>query len=117
MAELRGRTPCLWIGEDDTGACLKLDDRCGDLRNAVRDGEPAPSEVNTLADAVYEAAREELQELELPSPASLEGAVLYGIAIVVAIIMFLALVVGGAKIALAIGGLKLTFGAAAAGAS
>ena len=105
-AELRGDRRCIWIGEEDAGACTRVG--CGELRSVVRDGRPVPQRIEDVARSTYETAAE---EIKLPSPTSLEGlliitGVLFALPIVFAAILF------GKKIAIALGIGILSFKAA-----
>lgn len=90
--ELEGRNPCIWVGEEDAGACSKVTPTCGSLQNVVADNEISRETARDIADALLEAIAEIMSDIQ---DRPLEEFAI-ATALVLVVLMFVVLVGSGA---------------------
>lgn len=62
--ELEGQNPCMWVGEEDAGACTRVPTTCGELQNVVADDQLNRQTAREIANALYEAFQEIREDFE-----------------------------------------------------
>lgn len=82
--ELEGQNPCLWVGEEDAGACTRVQPSCGNVQTVVSDDLPSTEDARELATAVWEALTEIISDIEVPD---------YLVPVIIAVLLVIVVVV------------------------